>query len=249
MKVLFARKSNRKSVMRIKNTLVFAASLMALVGASSVYADTTDLSALQSTIKIEEPVTQTNATYDQLVTLQFGSFKPASVQITNGSYRFNYGNNISSYMGEAGWALRLFELGGAFYIEENLAFAEFSGSAVENASVQPGGTSYSMDLFGFDTRLMYAADWFPWKPLVPFIDGGYQYSIYFQPGTSGLDSVSGGVGNPVAAGGLRLWLNRAASLNGNHPVFLMAKVNRIFGTSNSVDLESTSFFGGVSFGL
>jgi hypothetical protein len=208
--------------------------------------------ATMSNIKIEEPAHSESSvtSSDQFVSIAFGAFSPNSVQISNGTNQFNYGSKISTYMGQAGWGIKLFDLGGAFYFEENLGFSELSGNAVGSGPGQTtASSSYSVDFFGLDTRLMYAADWFPWKRLIPFVDGGYLYTFYYQPGSSGLDSVSGGVGNPVAGGGLRFWLNRSSAMNGARPVFLTAKVNRIFTTSNSVDLSSTSVFGGVSFGL
>jgi hypothetical protein len=207
--------------------------------------------ATMSNIKIEEPTHSESSvtSSDQFVSLSFGSFSPNSVQISNGTNQFNYGDKASTYMGQAGWGIKLFDLGGAFYFEESLGFSELSGNAVTGPGGQAASASYSVDFFGIDTRLMYQASWFPWKRLIPFVDGGYLYTLYYQPGSSGLDSVSGGVGNPVAGGGLRFWLNRASSMNGAHPVLLTAKVNRIFTSSNSVDLTSTSVFGGVSFGL
>jgi hypothetical protein len=210
--------------------------------------------ATMSNIKIEDQShTESSVTSsDQFVSLAFAPFAPASVQISNGAYNFNYGQKTSTYMGQAGWGIKLFDLGGAFYFEENLGFSQLSGNTINEAGAQAANSSYSVDFFGFDTRLMYEASWFPWKRLVPFVDGGYLYTIYYQPGNSGLDSVSGGVGNPVAGGGLRFWLNRQSAMNGAHPVFLTGKVNRIFTSSNSVnsvDLTSTSVFGGVSFGL
>jgi hypothetical protein len=205
--------------------------------------------ATMSNIKIEEPTpAEASVTSgDQFVSIAFGAFAPASVQISNGAYNFDYGKKTSTYMGQAGWGIKLFDLAGAFYLEENLGFSQLSGNAISGG--QTASASYSVDFFGLDTRLMYQASWFPWKRLVPFVDGGYLYTLYYQPGASGLDSVSGGVGNPVAGGGLRFWLNRASSMNGAHPVFLTGKVNRIFTTSNSVDLSATSVFGGVSFGI
>lgn len=207
--------------------------------------------ANMSNIKIEQPSSSETsvASSDQFVSLAFAPFAPASVQISNGAYNFNYGQKTSTYMGQAGWGIKLFDLGGAFYLEENLGFSELSGNAISVTGSQTASASYSVDFFGLDTRLMYEASWFPWKRLIPFLDGGYLYTLYYQPGNSGLDSVSGGVGNAVAGGGLRFWLNRQSAMNGAHPVFLTGKVNRIFTSSNSVDLTSTSFFGGVSFGL
>jgi hypothetical protein len=203
-----------------------------------------------SNIKIEEPTLHPTSSWDQMAMIEFGKFTPSSVQVTNGSYRFNYGNNASTYMGEAGWALKLFSFGGSFYVQEGLAFSALSGSAMNNSNAQPVSSSYTLDLFGLDSRLVYAADWFPWKPLIPFAEGGYQLTVFYQGGSSGLDSVSGSVGNPVAGAGLRLWLNRRASMSGNSlPVFLVGKANRIFTSSNDVNLAATSFLGGVSFGL
>jgi hypothetical protein len=106
-----------------------------------------------------------------------------------------------------------------------------------------------MGVLGIDARLMYAGDWFPWKPLIPFVDGGYRYSVFYQPGQGGLDAAEGGVGNPVAGLGLRFWLNRRASLNGSTPFFLSAKAERVFPAQNSLNLAATSFFGGLSIGL
>jgi hypothetical protein len=230
----------------MKTPLLFILTLVVL-SASFAHAE----EATMSNIKIEEPAhSETSVTSsDQFVSLTFGSFSPASVQISNGAYHFDYGKNTSTYMGQAGWAIKLFDLSGAFYFEENLGFSQLSGSAIDGSGSPTASASYSVDFFGLDTRLLYAADWFPWKRLIPFVDGGYLYTFYYQPGSSGLDSVSGGVGNPVAGGGLRFWVNRASAMNGAHPVFVTAKVNRIFSSSNSVDLTSTSVFGGVSFGL
>jgi hypothetical protein len=212
-----------------------------------------DINALQSAIQIDQtPKYTSSSSYDQLVTLQFGQFRPQSLQIANGIYSFNYGNQTSSFMGEAGWAIQLLHTYGSFFFEENLAFSTFSGNAIQNqgSNLQISSGSYSLYLFGFDTRLMYAADWFPVKWVIPFADGGYQYTVYDQSASSGVESVQGGVGNFVAGGGLRLWLNRGSSLSGGStPLYLSAKFNKIFSNSGSLDLASTSFFGGVSLGL
>jgi hypothetical protein len=183
--------------------------------------------------------------------LQIGQFTPNALQTTNGAYTFNYGHG-SSFLAEGGWAMKILNVGasgGSFYFEENLGFSSFSGNSVQNSSAPTGSSSYTLDLFAFDTRLMYAADWFPISIITPFVDGGYQYSIYFQPGTSGLDSTEGGVGNPVAGAGARILLNRGAFISGGSPIYLSGKYNRIFSVSNSVDLASSSFMGGLSLGL
>jgi hypothetical protein len=208
-------------------------------------------SATVANIRIEEPALHSTSSYDQLVSFQFGQYHPQSTQISNGTYNFDYGTG-HTFTGELGWALKLMEPGahfGAFYLEEGLAFSSFSGNIQTNPSVQLSANSYSLYLFGLDSRVMYAAEWFPWKSLVPFADGGYQYTFYYQPGSSGLESVNGGVGNFVAGGGARLWLNRDGSIRGAMPIFITAKVNRIFPQANTLNLASTSFLGGLTLGL
>jgi hypothetical protein len=201
-------------------------------------------------IRIDEPTRVSS--YDQLFTLQLSQFKPVSLQLTNGTYNFNYGDHVSSAMAEAGWALKVADFAsyGSFYLEGNLAFSAFGGSSVQASGPTSGGSSYSLDLFGVDARLMYAGDWFPWKRLTPFVDGGYLYTVFYQPGNSGMDSVTGGVGNPVAGAGLRLWLNRTTALrSGGNAFYLTGKFNRIFPANDGVNLASSSVFGGVSLGL
>lgn len=237
----------------------FMAVFTAIPGAR---ADEAGVKETAESIKIEEPTSsassadmslEANGTrkVDQLVTLQVGQFTPNSIQTSNGSYNFSYGHG-SSFLAEGGWALKILDVGssgGSFYFEENLAFSSFSGNSVQGAATSTGSSSYTLDLFGFDTRIMYTADWFPWKIVTPFADGGFQYSIYYQPGSSGFDSAEGGVGNPVAGVGARILLNRGAFVGGSNPVYLSGKYNRIFSVSNSVDLASSSFMGGLSLGL
>jgi hypothetical protein len=219
-----------------------------LLANSSAFADLDP--ATISIAKVPQVAAPASDSPDQLLTLQFQQFQPKAVQVDNGSYNFNYGNQISSFLGEAGWAGKLLDFHGAFYFEENLAFSTFSGNVSSSSTAQPGSSSYSLYLLGLDTRLMYAADWFPVKWLIPFGDAGYQYSVYYQPSSSGSESVEGGVGNFVAGGGVRIWVNRHASLNsGNSPIYLSAKYNKIFSSGGSLDLASASFLGGLSLGF
>ena len=195
--------------------------------------------------------------YNQLVTLQAGPFRPASVALSNGSYAFNYGSDsLDSYMVEIGWSARIFKLLGSWSFEENLAFSSFSGALTIVQNAVSGPQTLSAYMLGLDTRAMWAMDWFPWGALIPFVDGGYQRTFYYQSGTSDLESAQGNVGNFVAGAGLRLWLNRASSMSGDHvnrfaafPVFLTAKVNRIFPSDSGVNLSSTDFMAGLSVGL
>jgi hypothetical protein len=237
--------------------------VLTLVPIAAAHADDVGQKETAESIKIEEPTASTSSAsltlsnqggtrkVDQLVTLQIGQFTPNSIQTSNGAYNFNYGHG-TSFLAEGGWALKILSAGtsgGSFYFEENLAYSSFSGNSVQNVSVPNGSSSYTLDLFGFDTRLMYAADWFPLTWITPFVDGGYQLSIYYQPGSSGLDSTEGGVGNPVAGAGARILLNPGAFTSGGNPIYLSGKYNRIFSVSNSVDLASSSFMGGLSLGL
>jgi hypothetical protein len=207
-----------------------------------------------SQIKIEQPPKEDkdSSPYDQLLNVQFGSFSPQSVQISNGSYNFNYGG-ASSLLGEVGWAGKLFNAWGSVYFEENVGFTTFSGNVSQSSSGQgmPSiNSSYSVYFLILDSRLMYTADYFPVKWAVPFADAGYQYAFYYQGASSGLQSVEGGAGNFVSGAGMRFWLNRRASLErGGMPLFLMAKYNHVFSSGGSLDLASSSVMGGVSLGL
>jgi hypothetical protein len=193
----------------------------------------------------------------QLFSLQAGAFRPDSVALSNGSYAFDYGHDsLGSFLAEAGWSARLFRFHGAFSIEENLAFTTFSADSNSISASSVTGNSITVNMLGFDTRLMYSIDVFPWKRLIPFVDAGYQYTLYYQSGASDLESVQGGVGNFAAGGGLRFWLNRDSSLAADHvnrfssfPFFITAKVNRIFPQSGPINLSSTTLLGGISVGL
>lgn len=202
-----------------------------------------------ASVKIDEPLANTSSSVDQLLTISLGSFQPESVLVANGSYVFDYGTHPASFQAQAGWAFKLFEMYGGFYLEGTVALSTFKGNAIQGAGSTLAASSYSLGLLGLDSRLMYSGDWFPWKRLVPFVDGGFRYSVYYQPGDSGLESVEGGVGNPVMGAGLRLWLNRDSSLAGNMPWFLSARVDRIFPVADSMNLASLSVYGGISLGL
>jgi hypothetical protein len=196
--------------------------------------------------------------YSQLLTISAGPLEPKSAVISNGSYAFNYGQAAQkSFLIEAGWSARLFWLFGGFYLNENFAYSQLSGSPNSNAIGGANDTTLTANLFGFDTRLTYAAEWFPVHWIIPFAEGGYQYTFYNQSGSVDLDSASGGVGNMVAGAGLRFWLNRTNSQPTdtvhNHqalPIFLSFKWNRIFSNNaDSLNLADSSYQGGISLGL
>ena len=196
------------------------------------------------------------ADFSQLISLEVGPFRPGSLAISNGSYSFKYGDDsLDSYLVELGWSARLFHLLGSVYIKENLAMTRFAGT-VQGGQAGTDGQTMSVSLIGFDTRISHEWDWFPWKSVIPYIDGGYQYTLYYQSGSTDLESAQGGVGNAVAGAGVRLWLNRSSSESSDHvkrysafPIFLTASVNRIFANPAGLNLDSTSFMGGVTFGL
>jgi hypothetical protein len=196
--------------------------------------------------------------YSQLLTLSAGPLEPKSAVISNGSYAFDYGQAAQKlFLVEAGWSARLFWLFGGIYLNENFAYSQLSGSPNGNAIGGSNDQSLTANLFGFDTRLAYAAEWFPVHWIIPFAEAGYQYTFYNQSGSVDLDSASGGVGNPVAGAGIRFWLNRASSeptdTVHNHqalPIFLSLKWNRIFSNNaSSLDLADSSYQGGISLGL
>lgn len=205
--------------------------------------------ASASNIRIEEPATHESPACDQFFTFALGAFSPESVAVSNGTYTFDYGSHPATYQAQASWALKLLPAAGGFYFEGTVAFSSFSGSAVQNPSSGLATSSYAMGLLGLDARMMYSLDALPVRWLSPFADAGYRYSIFYQPGASGLESVEGGVGNPVASAGLRFWVNRRSSMAGGTPWFLTAKVERVFPQTDSLNLASTSLYGGITLGL
>jgi len=205
-------------------------------------------------IPIETNPQQITSAYGQLLTLQVQSFHPTSLQVSNGTYAFNYidskSNTLSTILFEMGWAPKLFDFFGSFYVEELLNFAPFhGGTAVVSDLPALSYSTYSLFIIGLSTRIMYAATWLPWKLLIPFLDVGYQYSIFYQTGSSGLESAQGGVSNTVGALGLRFWLNQTEPFKNSPPLFLILRLNQIFSNPGSVNLESTSLSGGLSLGL
>jgi hypothetical protein len=205
-------------------------------------------------IAIENTPVPLSSAYTQLFTFQLQPFQPSSLRIDNGTYIFDYtgsdGNVMSSWLLEFGWAPKLLDWNGAFYLEEQLATSIFHGGSAEVTDLLPiKGSSFSLFMVGFDTRLAYAATWFPLPRWVPFVEAGYLYSILYQAGTNGLESAQLGVGNAVAALGVRFWLNRPDTPDGRPPFFLTLRLNHVFSSPADVDLGSTALSGGLSLGL
>ena len=185
--------------------------------------------------------------YTQTLGLEMGSFHPASLSISNSNNRFDYsGKSLNSVWVEPKWSIKLFHFAGAFYLEEGMPLSFFNGKLPDSETAH--GETTSLFVLGIDTRLKYAMEWFPLKAFIPFVEGGYQYSLYSQSGPSDFESVQGSVGNWVAGAGLDFWIN-ASSSERTIPLFLSAKVNRIFSSSNSVNFDSVSYLGSMSIGI
>jgi hypothetical protein len=195
--------------------------------------------------------------FSQLLSLQVSTFNPRSVTVSNGDYDFKYGPNVSGTMVEAGWSVRLFPLVfGSIHFEEGLAYASLSGSANSSIRGTQQQDSLQMNMLALDSRVMYSMDWFPWKRLIPFADGGYQLEFYNQTGASDLESVQGNSGNFVAGAGLRFWLNRGDFSAGDYvsrvegiPFFLLLKYSHVFPNQSDLDLASDSYSIGLQMGI
>ncbi|MBI3541958.1 MAG: hypothetical protein HY075_01605 [Deltaproteobacteria bacterium] len=216
--------------------------------------------SLTSRIEAQSRVTDNNGhPYDQLLTIQAGPYKPKSVAFTNwNNNSFTYDDAaLSTYLAQLGWSIQMFRVGGtAFYFGENLAYSSFSLKLPQSLAANPGNQSVTMHMFGFDTRLAQAWETFPVAAIVPFWEGGFQYTLYNQSSPSDLTAGEGSATNLVAGLGLRIWVNRAASLSTEFPnryqalpVFITAKINQIFSNKSGVDPSATSVLGGVSIGL
>lgn len=195
--------------------------------------------------------------FSQLFSVMAGPITPRSVAISNGDYDFNYGGSgLSSAAIEAAWSIKLFDLFGSIHLEEGLNYTSFTGTANYSIRGTSESTSLRLNILALDSRLMYSMDWFPWKRLIPFVDGGYQLAFYDQSSTSDLESASGSTGNIVAGAGLRFWLNRGSYSSGDFvshvesiPIFVVLKYNRIFANGQGLDLGSDSYLAGMQLGL
>jgi hypothetical protein len=221
----------------------------------SILAFTCSIQSRAATSVFSEP--NDSSTYNQLFSISAGPYQPESVVVNNGNYSFDYGSATQSFLVEAGWSARLFWAAGAFYLNENILYSQFTGATHSLGSAPGSDTSLTLNLLGLDTRLSYALEWFPIHWFIPFAEAGYQFSFYSQGGSTDLNSVQGSVGNAVAGAGARVWLNRGASESDDSinrhsamPIFLLFKWNRIVpNTSNGLNLADSSFLGGLSVGL
>ena len=224
----------------MKFSFIFIALFITVIQSTPTWADVSTY--------FSEPIE--SQTYHQMFSIQAGPFQPKSAVISNGSYAFDYGSATHSFLLEAGWSAHLFWAFGNFYFNENFAYSQLSGVAPPAAIAGNTDSSLSVNLFGLDTRLVDAFEWFPVHWIIPFVEGGYQYTFYNQSGSVDLDSVQGGVGNPVAGVGVRFWMNHQSTtrIDAVHsyeafPVFFTVKWNRIFpNSSNGLDLAEAAFW-------
>ena len=194
--------------------------------------------------------------FSQFFSLEAGRFQPRSVTIGNGDYNFQYGfDSTASALTEAGWSIRLSSLFGAgsLSLVENLGYTSFSGSAINAAKASE---DLHVNVLAIDSRFRYSADWLPWQYLIPFVDGGYQYSFYNQNGGSDLESAQGGVGNLVAGAGVRLWVNRWQFNHGDFetkysaiPFFITVRYSHIYPNNQNLDMGSDVWMGGMEIAL
>jgi hypothetical protein len=227
---------------------------------SLVPAPPTQIITPEQTTKLTIPYHRTQSTeadFSQLFYLQAGAMTPRQLTVSNGDYSFNYDSaSISSLTFQAGWAYQMFQLGGTWSFEENLGYSSFSGTSSTPIGGKSQNEKLNLYVASLDTRIMYSATWLPWHRLIPFVDGGYQYSFYDQVGDSDLASAQGSTGNWTSGAGLRFWLNRGSFTSEdyaarfiNTPIFLTAKVNWTYSNSTELDLGSRSYLFGVVVGI
>ena len=138
-------------------------------------------------------------------------------------------------------------------LAEGLGYTAFTGSA---ANANASSTSLRLNVLSVDTLVRYNADWFPWEYLVPFVEGGYQYSFYDQNGSTDLSSAQGSTGQFCYGAGLRFWVNRALFNTGDFearfksiPVFLTLRYDHVDTNYQMVDLGSDAWLGGLEIAL
>jgi hypothetical protein len=197
--------------------------------------------------------------YDQLLMLQMGPYTPRSIAFTNwNNNTFDYTDQAhSTFLAELGWGIELFNTGPvSYFLTESLAYSNSTYKLPASLLSNPGNMSITVHLLGFDTRLQLAWNDLLKGTLTPFLDAGVQYTLYNQSGSSDLVSGEGSAANLAAGLGLRYWVNRSSSVRGDFPgrymaipIFLTAKLNKIFTNNSGVDLANTTILGGITVGL
>ena len=188
--------------------------------------------------------------YSQTLSIEVGSFHPQSISISNSDQRFDYSSHqLDSYAVEPQWSVKIFHFLGAFSISEGLPISLFSGT------LSTGGSSVSLFTLGADTRLKYSMEWLPLTWIIPFLEAGYQYTLYRQSGETDLESVVGSTGNWAIGAGIDLWVNGVFNNgadrveHGSTPIFLTVKFNRLLPSASNVNLGYSSLVLGFGLGI
>lgn len=197
--------------------------------------------------------------YGQILTFRLGMHSPQSIAFTNwNNYSFNFNDQKKEAASfELGWEMAVFAVGKTtFYISETVSVSSFSLKLPPGSITNTGGLSANFALFGMDSRIGQAWEGFPVAWIKPFWDAGYRFSLYNQTGSSELVAGEGSAGNWTAGLGMRFWVNRGASINSEFPgryiqlpIFLTAKLSRIFPNRAGVDPGATTISAGLSVGL
>jgi len=186
--------------------------------------------------------------YSELFTIEAGTVVPNAITVRNSSGAFQYlDKDRRALQIEPGWSIKLFHLfGAAFYLGEGLPISVYHTNAQDRL------TLFTM---GADTRLRIALEIFPWRPVTPFVEGGYQLTVYSQTGTLDAESADGLIGNFAGGAGFQLWLNAlflrqpSEAFIGSTPVLFTARWNRVLPQHGDVDLGSSIYMGGLSLGF
>jgi hypothetical protein len=215
-----------------------------LISGAAAHADETPPSVSTS------PGASGPARYDEpqeFLSIQAGPYHPEAATVSNGTYSFSYGDDsLNTALLEAVFGHRLARWSpGSLFLEAGVAYAGFS-AAVSNLH---------LNTVGVDGRLGFYFDRLPMAWLIPFVDAGGQYTLYFQSGDTDFDSAQGTTWNFVAGAGLRFWLN-PSSLDRDYfarspgfPIYLSLKVNQLFPSAGGLNLAATDWLAGLSVGL
>lgn len=236
-------------------------SLLALVVfcGGAAHAEGLQETRIEQTVKSRLSPHDLNRPYDQLLTIQAGPYSPRAISFTNwNNNSFDFSDQSrNTFLAELGWGMRMFTAGAtSFSFSESLAYSSMSLNVPTGKLSGAANPKVTFQMFGFDTRLVHAWDSFPLPELVPFWEGGFQVTLYNQAGSSDLVAGEGSATNLAAAVGLRYWVNRDAALNREFPgrysalpVFVTAKLNKVFPNNAGFDAACTTVMGGLSVGL
>jgi hypothetical protein len=189
-----------------------------------------------------------------------GPYTPRSLAYTNwNNNSFDFSDQSrASFIAELSWGIKLFTAGPtSFFLSEGLAYSNMTLRVPARLTNSAGGNpNVTLHLFALDSRIMQAWETCPLPRLIPFWEGGVQYTLYNQTGASDLVAAEGSAASFVAGLGFRFWLNRPQSLDGDHPgryhdipLFLTVKGNHIFPNNAGFDPGNTTALAGITAGL